>query len=321
MCAVLLAWNVFLTVRIHDISKNAVTSDTNQIEYEITNYTSDLSKMISSIRGSVVQVEDGAGCVFSCVDTVIHILTSADVVQDAETVSVTFDSGAVAEGKVLGKDDITGIAVVEIQSGFTASALKHADSDEVMEGEVVVAMGGRNGVTLETESSMGIIQSQSVNTHTVQILKSDTSVQHCKGGPLVNVAGEVVGIITNEQQMYTESIGINDAIAAYDEIVDAGNVTRGMLNIQYRDIDDLKPYQKNEHNLSLDLSSGILVTGVFGNAKDILQVNDVITAINTTAVKDGKDLREIQYDLEPSQECTLNILRDGKELTVSVIAE
>ena len=119
MCAVLLAWNVFLTVRIHDISKNAVTSDTNQIEYEITNYTSDLSKMISSIRGSVVQVEDGAGCVFSCVDTVIHILTSADVVQDAETVSVTFDSGAVAEGKVLGKDDITGIAVVEIQSGFT----------------------------------------------------------------------------------------------------------------------------------------------------------------------------------------------------------
>ena len=121
--------------------------------------------------------------------------------------------------------------------------------------------------------------------------------------------------------MYTESTGINDAIAAYDEIVDAGKVTRGMLNIQYRDIDGLKPYQKNEHNLSLDLSSGILVTGVFGNAKDILQVNDVITAINTTAVKDGKDLREIQYDLEPSQECTLTILRDGKELTVSVIAE
>ena len=63
------------------------------------------------------------------------------------------------------------------------------------------------------------------------------------------------------------------------------------------------------------------MTGVFGNAKDILQVNDVITAINTIAVKDVKDLREIQYDLEPSQECTLNILRDGKELTVSVIAE
>lgn len=317
--------NVYLMVRLYSFSKNSASAvSTSSVEYAVSSYTSDLARTLSGIRGSVVQVEKGSGVIFSCVDTTMYIVTSKEVTGTKSDVTVTFDSGASLQGKVIGTDEGTSIAVIELQTTFSAAVLKHGDSDGVQEGDIVVALGARDGQSLKTVSSMGIAQSACVetmgSTYEAQTIVSDCVLSDAgKGGPLVNAAGEMIGILQYAEDGFCYAVGISDVNSAYEEILRDGKVTRGYLQIQYRDVSSLKPYQKNEHSLSLDVSSGVLVTNVEGNAQDLLQVNDVLLEVDHEKVTSSASLREIFYSKEPSQECTLEILRDGKQISVSVI--
>ena len=308
--------NIYLVVHLYNFSNTTKTDTSNNISYSISNYTSDLAKMIANVRGSIVQVGDGVGTVFSSNDSIIQIVTSEENVNDLEEVDVIFDSGASKTGTVIGRDDTTHIAIINVECDFVATPLKHGDSDTVQEGDIIVLLGSRNQKTLETNSSMGILQSQSILSSGVQALKTDTTIENGNGAPLLNVAGEMIGMLIDDKTC----IGINDINMAYEEIVENGSVTRGILGIQYKNVSDLKTYQKNERNLSLDITSGVLVTNVTGNAQGILEENDVITNIDHTDVDSMASMREILYSLEPSEECTITLIRNEEEMTVSVIA-
>lgn len=322
----LLVWNITLTVKL--FSDNEETgSDSQENTYTVTDYTSDISEMIENVRGSVVGVNGntgGSGVIMGTDDGVIYVVTARSIAAGNDVVTVTFDSGASLDGTVIGVDEGTGIAVVSVTTDFTAEVFSRGDSDLVDEGEYVVALQGRNADTLSGTVSLGIAAqpyltriSQTVDYYSV-VIQTDISFTSANlGEPLVDAAGELVGIVVGS----SEAVGVNDVVMVFNEILTDGTVSRGILPIAGVDISSLRPYQKNERGLSMDTSSGVLVTEVNGSAEEVLAVNDVVLSVNDEEIDSISDLREVQYACESGDQLDITIMREGETMTVSVTAE
>ena len=249
------------------------------------------------------------------------ILTNAHVVDGADEVTVKLADQREFVAKVLGSDKVTDVAVLRIDAKDLPS-VKTGNPAATRVGEWVVAIGAPYG--LEHTVTSGIVSAKSRSLpgdSIVPFIQTDAAVNPGNsGGPLFNLAGEVIGI---NSQIFSRSGGfqglafaipIDVALNVRDQIVAHGKVSHGRLGVTVQEVN-----QALAENFGLPAPAGALVSSVQKGGPGAaagLEPGDVILKLDGEAVTRSSDLPPKVAALKPGAEVTLDVWRDGKAKTL-----
>jgi Do/DeqQ family serine protease len=264
------------------------------------------------------QRSGGSGVI---VDKEGYILTNYHVIEEADKVKIRLNDGREFTATVKGQDSRTDLAVLHIQvENLPAATL--GDSDKLEVGEWAIAIGSPFG--LEHTVTVGVISAKGrsgLGTGTYEdFIQTDASINPGNsGGPLLNIDGEVIGINAMIIQPGTGigfAIPINTAKQILYDLIKTGKVVRPWLGISAQ---DLTP-EIAEH-FKVKEKEGVLVSQVHpgtGAEKAGLASGDIITSVDDNPIKNvGELVKEIQKK-KVGEKMKLNIIREGKSLTVDV---
>jgi serine protease Do len=252
-----------------------------------------------------------------------YILTNAHVVDGASEVTVKLSDKRELKAKVVGVDRMSDIAVVKVDASGLPT-VKIGDPKSTRVGEWVVAIGSPFG--MEHSVTSGIVSGKSRNLPSerlVPFIQTDVAVNPGNsGGPLFNMAGEVIGV---NSQIYSTTGGymgmsfaipIDVAMKVKDELVKHGKVTRGRIGVTVQEMTpQLAP------SFGMERPRGALVSNVDSSgpaAKAGLQAGDVIVDFNGKPIESSGDLPAIVADTDPGAAVTMRIVRDGAEQDLKV---
>jgi serine protease Do len=260
-----------------------------------------------------------------------YIITNDHVINKADRIYVRLASDPEnSQGRpaqVVGFDKATDIAVIKIKTDKPLPTVKMGNSDGVQVGDQVLAIGEPFG--LSATVTEGIISSKN---RTVQqgtagefqhFLQTDAAINPGNsGGPLVDMAGEVIGVNTAifTQSDGNEGIGFampsNTVIRVYNQLIGPEHkVIRGSIGISFQ------PYTPPAVARIYGFTQGVLISSVPAGlpaAKAGLKAGDVIVSINGAPVKDGDQLVEMISAHKPGTTVNIGFLRDGKQMHTNV---
>jgi serine protease Do len=232
------------------------------------------------------------------VDKAGFILTNNHVVEQATKIQVQLNGDTTRyTAKVVGIDEDTDLAVIKIDAHKDLPTAKLGNSDGVQVGDWVLAIGSPFG--LQATVTAGIISAKDrggIGHQFQRFLQTDAAINPGNsGGPLVDLAGQVIGIntaIITGSRGY-EGVGFalpsSTAISVYDQIVKQGRVTRGSIGVSFQEEPSTNPITLK----SLGAPYGLVIEGVEPGSpaeKAGLKGGDVITSVNGQPVKTGNDL-------------------------------
>ena len=269
-----------------------------------------------------------------------YILTNAHVVRAAHEVKVQLNVRMEAEareqgdrsynraitGKVVGVDRESDLAVVKIEK-TNLPYLKFGDSDEIKQGQIVLALGNPFG--LDNSVSMGVVSAvsrQIKGDDPMVYIQTDAPINPGNsGGPLVNADGNVVGINTLifTQSGGSEGIGFaipsNIARQVYAQLKSKGHVHRAQLGIVGQTITP-----EMAEGLSLETDHGVVVSDLKPDgpgARAGLQPDDIITGVNKRSVTSVHQLEAYIFRLAPGTPVTLRVQRGTSDLELAAVTE
>jgi Do/DeqQ family serine protease len=280
------------------------------------------------------QIERGVGSGF-IVNADGHIITNAHVVDGVDTVQVTLKDGRTFEGKVLGADPVTDVAVIKIDAN-NLPTVRLSNSDNIEPGEWAIAIG--NPLGLDNTVTAGIISATGRSSgqvgmpnERVDYIQTDAAINPGNsGGPLLNQQGEVIGMntaIIQDAQGIGFAIPINTVDRIADQLAANGKVEHAYLGIQ---MVTLSPQVRQDINnnpntgLSVNEDQGVLVAKVMPDspaAKAGLRAGDVIHQVNGQDVTDGATIQQIVEASQVGSNLQMKLTRNGQEQTLSVETE
>ncbi len=265
----------------------------------------------------------GSGVIFDAKKGLV--LTNNHVIGNADEITVSLTDGRSFQAEVVGSDPATDVALIKIPAE-QLTALPLADSDKLRVGDFVVAIGNPFGLGQTVTS--GIVSALGRSGLGIEgyenFIQTDASINPGNsGGALVNLRGELVGINTAifSPGQRAGNIGIGFAIPSNmvkqitDQLIEFGEVRRANLGVQMQDITP-------ELAKAFDIKSqqGAVVTRVAKDSaadKAGLKIGDVITAIDGEKLLNADNLRNSIGLLMVGQTITLDIIRDGKNKTLT----
>jgi serine protease Do len=255
------------------------------------------------------------------------VLTNNHVVEGADEVIVHLADGREFKADDIKTDDQTDLALVRIKGAGNLPAATLGDSDKLRIGDWVIAIG--NPFELEQTVSAGIISGVGRELGSVRrarFLQTDAAINPGNsGGPLVNLKGEVVGINTaiatdnGRFQGVGFAIPVNTAKWIAGHLREKGSVQRAYLGVALEEMD---PELAQQFGTKAD--GGVLVAQVFPDspaAKAGFKPGDVVTSFDGQKVKDRNDLQSMVERASLDSKHTLEVLRDGKTVTLEVTAK
>jgi Do/DeqQ family serine protease len=279
------------------------------------------------------QIQSGTGSGF-IIDSKGEIITNAHVVDGASKVTVTLKDGRQFEGKVVGKDPVTDVAVIHIEAE-NLPTVKLGNSEQLQPGEWAIAIG--NPLGLDSTVTTGIISATGrssaqigVPDKRVEFIQTDAAINPGNsGGPLLNQNGEVIGVntaILQGAQGLGFAIPINTVQQIAAELVANGKVEHPFLGIQML---TLTPELKNELNsdpnsgIIINQDQGVLIMRVVPNSPAEnagLRAGDVIEKVNGETVKASEQVQQAVNRERVGSQLNLELSRNGKPLNLNVRA-
>jgi S1-C subfamily serine protease len=275
------------------------------------------------------RIERGTGSGFILSDDG-KLLTNAHVVSDTDTVQVTLKDGRTFEGKVVGVDKITDVAVVKIPATELPN-VKLGSSRNLIPGQWAIAIG--NPLGLDNTVTIGIISATDrtsaqvgVPDKRVSFIQTDAAINPGNsGGPLLNSRGEVIGIntaIRADAQGLGFAIPIETAARIAEELFTKGKVQHPFLGIEMVDLTPSKKKQlTQETSFELTQETGILVRRVTADSpaeEAGLRPGDIIEKINFQAVKSSAQVQKFVESSTVGDILQIQIKREGKVQTFKV---
>lgn len=253
-----------------------------------------------------------------------YIVTNNHVIEKADDIRVVFIDKRNFKARVVGSDPKTDIAIIKIEAS-NLPVVSWGDSDKLQVGEFVLAIGNPFG--LSNTVTMGIISA--IGRTDVGIADYENFIQTDaainpgnSGGPLVNMKGELIGINTaifsrtGGYQGIGFSVPSNMVINVMEQLIKKGKVIRGWIGVT---IQELTP--EIAQKFGMNTTEGVLVTDVAKGgpaSKAGLMRGDVILEFNDKKVKDASLLRNLVAQSEINQQIRFKILRQGKEMNITV---
>ncbi|HEY9895925.1 MAG TPA: HhoA/HhoB/HtrA family serine endopeptidase [Candidatus Sericytochromatia bacterium] len=261
-----------------------------------------------------------------------RLLTNAHVVTGADTVEVTLKDGRTFEGRVIGSDAVTDVAVVKINTTGLPT-VRIGRSDNLTPGEWAIAIGNPlgldNTVTAGIISATGRSSSQvGVPDKRVSFIQTDAAINPGNsGGPLLNDRGEVIGVntaIRADAQGLGFAIPIETAQRVADQLFAKGKVEHPYLGIQ---MVDLTPALRKEINqdgetkLKVNQDQGVLIVRVFDTspaAQAGIRQGDIIQKVNGKPVRTAAAVQEQVESSAIGKALPVEISRDGQTRTLQL---
>lgn len=257
-----------------------------------------------------------------------YIVTNQHVVAKASSINVTLYNGDTYPATLVGSDSDYDVAVLKIDAK-DLPAVTLGNSTDVNVGDNVMAIGNPLG-ELTFSMSSGIVScvNRAINVEGTpfNMIQVDASINPGNsGGPLMNLYGEVVGIVSAKYSSYADTtveglgfaIPINDVQSIISDIMENGSVT----DKAYMAITAGTMTQQMAAQYKINATEGVFVYSVEdGGAGDKagLKLGDVITKLNDTQITSMEDLSAAKKGFKAGDTVTLTVLRDGKEITTQL---
>ena len=257
-----------------------------------------------------------------------YIVTNQHVVANASSINVTLYNGDTYPATLVGSDSDYDVAVLKIDAK-DLPAVTLGSSTDVNVGDTVLAIGNPLG-ELTFSMSQGIVScvNRAINVEGTpfNMIQVDASINPGNsGGPLMNLYGEVVGIVSAKYSSYANTtveglgfaIPINDVQSIIKDIIENGSVG----NKAYMAITAGTMTQQMAAQYKINATEGVFVDSVEdGGAGDKagLKLGDVITKLNDTQITSMEDLSAAKKGFKAGDTVTLTVLRDGKEITTQL---
>lgn len=271
---------------------------------------------VSGVGSGVIVSSDG------------YILTNSHVVADGEAkeLKVLFEDGETVEGKVVWVDPLIDLAVVKVEkNNLTVAEL--GDSDELIVGEIAIAIGNPLGLEFERTVTSGIISglNRTVRVESSNVIdfliQTDASINPGNsGGPLLNAQGKVIGINTAKVKT-AEGLGfaipINQVKAVVAEIIDKGSFQTVYMGITGVAVEEYE----QRLGVKLGAEKGIVIIEVEKDSaadKAGILPGDVIQSIDGNEVIDMGQLKRNLYKFKQNDTTSLAFLRNGSEQTTQI---
>ncbi|MHA2610499.1 MAG: S1C family serine protease [bacterium JZ-2024 1] len=298
--------DTFWTEKATELAQDAVVS------IRVQSYVT-IEDFFFNIR-QVPRKSEGSGVI---IDSRGYILTNNHVVKEAEEITVTLLDGRTFDGKIVGRDPDTDVAVVKISADNLPVACI-GDSNQLKKGQLVLAIGNPFG--LESTVTLGIIsgfeRDIQVDEHTriERLIQTDAAINPGNsGGPLVDSRGCVVGINTaiippTQGQGISFAIPINDAMDVAKQLIAQGKVLRPWLGIILEEV-SISPQWAKQLSLPRRL---LVIDDMYKNSPAHLagvNIGDVLIRINGISVQTVDDAKQIIRQSKVGDIITLTIFR------------
>ncbi|WP_374546459.1 DegQ family serine endoprotease [Rhodoblastus sp.] len=258
------------------------------------------------------------------IDAAGIVITNNHVIDGANDVEVIFTDGSKLKAEIVGKDAKVDLAVLRVKPPKPLAAVKFGDSDKSRVGDWVIAVG--NPFALGGSVTAGIISAKGRNIDSGpydNYLQTDAAINKGNsGGPLFNMAGEVIGINTAILSPSGGSIGIgfatpaNTAQPVIEQLIKFGETRRGWLGVRIQNVDDAIA-----ESLGIGKARGALISGIDEkgpSASAGFKPGDVIVTFDGKPVPDARELPKIVASTPVGKEVEVVVIRDGKEQTKKV---
>lgn len=351
----LIGWNIVLTI-LYLQSKEDTTAATaaqqtkQKVETASVNITSDVTELVAKSENKVVTVtarargqalDTGSGAVYKVDGKTVYIITNNHVVADGDEAVVTFANGKEQKVDIVGKDELTDLALLKTDVDFKAEAFVMGNSSLVKKGEYVIAMGSPLGIEYQGSVSGGLISgvdrrmemdidNNGVADWDVNVLQTDAAINPGNsGGPLINMAGELIGInsmkITDTSvEGFGFALPINEVLPIITELENNGKVVRPILGISVQPIEQLSMLDKAYLGIDSKVESGLPIVKVASRtpaASAGIKEGDILVKFDGKEIKDYKQFRQYLYSHKVKDKVSIVVNRNGKEIEKTVILE
>lgn len=277
------------------------------------------------------QTIEGSGSGF-IINSAGQILTNAHVVDGADTVTVTLKDGRTFDGKVLGEDKVTDVAVIKIAAN-NLPTIALGNSETLQPGEAVIAIG--NPLGLNNTVTSGILSATGrsgsdigASDKRVDYIQTDAAINPGNsGGPLLNARGQVIGMntaILRGAQGLGFSIPINTAQRIAQQLIAKGKVDHPYLGVAMATLTpEVKRVLSNasDGKLQITADKGVLIQGVVRNSPAAtagLRAGDVIVSINNQPVAKNDEVLKILENSQIGSPLQIQLERNGQTAQVAV---
>ncbi|MCR3755645.1 MAG: periplasmic serine endoprotease [Sodalis sp. Psp] len=257
-----------------------------------------------------------------------YVITNNHVVNGADKIKVQLNDGREFEAKLVGHDEQTDLALLQLPATKNLTEVKMADSDTLKVGDFAVAVGNPFG--LGQTATSGIVSAlgrSGLNLEGLEnFIQTDASINRGNsGGALINLNGELIGINTAILAPGGGNIGIGFSIPSNivknlsQQLIEYGKVKRGQLGIKGT---ELTADIANAFNI--DTQRGAFVSEVLSNsaaAKAGIKAGDIIVSVEGKPIQSFSELRVKVGTTAPGKTVKLGLLRNGKPQNVSVILD
>ncbi len=352
----LIGWNALLSIQLYQIKQDRNTLvetgenvDPN-VQHASVEITSDITKLVEKSENSVVTISSyrddrlqgtGSGAIYKVKDKVVYIITNNHVVEKAQTATVAFANGKSEKAEIVGTDVLTDLAVLKVNVDFEAKAFVAGDSSLCKKGEYVIAMGSPLGIEYQGSVSGGLISglnrrmeldtdNDGVSDWDLNVIQTDAAINPGNsGGPLINMAGELIGINSmkisaEEVEGFGFALPINEVMPIVSQLENNGRVVRPILGISITPLYGLTALEKFYYGINTTQEEGLYIVKVASHspaAKAGIREGDILLKLDDKEIQTMKQFRQYLYTKKVGDEIVITYEHHGKTKEKTVILE
>lgn len=328
---------MYIIVVNYPLKTKTITETMNNYKIEDTA----IELAIDKVYDAVVVVESfnngkkvgtGTGFIYKKDNDKGYIMTNSHVISTGNSVKVILSDNKSIDAKILGKDDLSDIAVLSIDLKYVKKVAELGNSKDSKLGNTVITIGAPIGSDYSGTVTRGILSGKDrmlsvslsgtgTSDYIVRVLQTDAAINPGNsGGPLINVAGQVIGItslklVKSEVEGMGFAIPIEDAMHYVEDLEMGKKISRPFIGIEMLDVSETYALFLQGIILDENIEKGVVIVNISKNSpaeKVELKRGDVILRVGKNEISNKAELRYELYKYKPGDKLTISIFRDNK---------
>ena len=335
--------------KAYDSTKDAVVSVINKQEVQSSNQgimgmfggqtSGDSSSSDGSQNSGKLQTaSEGSGVIYKKSGNSAYIVTNNHVVKGSNALQVILSNGRKVDASLVGSDSATDLAVLKINSANVKTVAEFGNSNSIAAGQDVLAIGSPMGSEYANTVTKGIISAKSRTLKSgtdgtlTSVIQTDAAINSGNsGGPLINMAGQVIGINSmklagSSDGSSVEGMGFaipsNEVVKIINQLIKNGKISRPSLGISMIDLSRVTTdQQQSVLKLRSSITKGVVIMDVQSgsNAQTAgLEQYDVITKLGDTKITNTSSLKSALYKYKVGDTTKVTYYRDGQSHTATL---
>ena len=296
------------------------------------------SSSSSSSDNKLETASEGSGVIYKKSGDSAYVVTNNHVVKGSNALQVILSNGKKVNADLVGADSATDLAVLKINAKNVKTIASFGNSNSIVPGQDVLAIGSPMGSEYANTVTKGIISAKDrtlkagTDGTLTSVIQTDAAINSGNsGGPLINMAGQVIGInsmklSSDTQGSSVEGIGFaipsNEVVTIINQLIKNGKITSPSLGISMVDLSNVtSDQQQSVLKLPTSVSKGVVIMDVnSGSVADTagLKKYDVITKLGDTQITDTGSLKAALYKYKVGETAKVTYYHDGQEHTTTL---